>query len=331
MKKFALILVFALIFTGFISANAEALEIGYVTGNMGSEINVVAYEAFEEFAEEKGWDVRLADNQGDTTLFNENMINFVNVGVDAIVVFSGEDALIREGERVAREEGIPVFLADTENVGDTIVNVTSNNWAMGALLGSQIVDRLNLMEKDEYNVALIGMPDLYVHRQRFDMLKSVFESEENDNIEVVATEGVHSDNWENASYDIATTWITSYGDDIDAIIGTWDGIGWGISRAIADAGYSNDEIFTMSVDGVEETLNMIRNDEPFVGVVAQDFGAWVEVVGQAIEKVVINDEDPDEFIPDTRTIYVPHTWIDSSNVPEPGETVKFQPFNPFEN
>lgn len=323
MRKGMFILTLSLLFLlSGIGVQAEELEIGYVTGDMGSEINVYAHEAFESFANEKNWDVKTADCQGDRSKYNDHMRNHVSAGVDAIVVFSGEDKLIKEGAEAAEEEDIPVFLADTENVESTVVNVTSNNWEMGALLGSQVVDRLNSTKEsdDSYQVGIIGMPDLYVHRQREEMLKSIFESEENENIEIIGTQGVES---EDEAYDIATTWINKHGEDLDAIIGTWDGIGWEISRAIRDAGYTREDIFTMSIDGVEQTYNMMRNGEPFSGVIAQNFPGWMKVIGQSIERVVEDGEDPEEFIPETRTIYVPHKWISENNIPEEGEQPDF--------
>ena len=315
-----LVMVMAIGTTGI---QAEEIEVGYVTGNMGSDINAIAYEAFEKFANEKGWEVNLADCQGDVTKFSPNIRNFVNQDVDAIVVFSSEDKLIKGGAQAAKEAGIPIFLADTENTESTIVNVTSNNWAMGALLGSHIVDRANSMGSGKHKVALIGMPDLYVHRIRMEMVKSVIGSPEHPNVEVVATQAVNSSNWQTESYNIAQTWLSKYGNELDAIVGTWDGINWGIARAINDAGYTKEDMFSMSIDGVSKTINMIREGSPIVGVVAQDFGGWVETLGQAIDKAVVQGEDPESFVPESRTIYVPHKWIDSTNVPEEGEEINF--------
>jgi ABC-type sugar transport system substrate-binding protein len=239
---------------------AEEITIGYV-GNLAADSNVAAYGGMVDYAERMGWKVELIDLENDITKTSPSMINYVSMGVDAIVVCCSEAAIIEEGVAAATEAGIPVFLADTENIGATIVNGTTNCWAMGALLGSQVVDRIRSMHgKEGGNVAIIG---------------------------------------------------------------TWDGIGWGISRAILDSGMTKDNIFTMSIDGSDQTYDLIRRGDPFVGVIAQNFAGWSEVDGDAIQAIVVEGKDLAEVVPQSKTVYVPYKWIDITNVPAEGESVEF--------
>jgi len=179
------------------------------------------------------------------------------------------------------------------------------------------------MKPEGGNVALIGMPDLYVHRQRLQMMEAVFNSPENEDINILAVEACDVSNWPTLPYEIARNWITQYGDDLDAIIGTWDGIGWGISRAILDSGMTKDNIFTMSIDGSDQTYDLIRRGDPFVAVIAQNFAGWSEVVGDAIKATVVEGKDPATVIPVSRTVYFPYKWIYITNVPAKGESVDF--------
>ncbi len=305
---------------GVALAQNKPLTIGYVTMNMGGDSNVLAYQGFMEYANEKGWKVNLADCQGDSTKMSEYMLNFISQDVDAICVVCGEKSIIDMGVAAAEKAGIPVFLADTENIRSTIVNGTSNCWAMGAYLGSEMIDRIRATRSDDgpSYVAIIGMSDLYVHRQRQQMFEAIVASPENPDIELLATENVTVMNWQTASYDIAKAWIARYGDQLSAIVGTWDGISWGIARAIVDSGYTRDEIFTMSIDGSEQTYDMIRQGMPFVGVIAQDFGGWAKVMGNAIQAIVVEGKAAEDVVPMSRTVYVPYVWVDETNVPEPG-------------
>lgn len=317
---FSLLLVFLLTVAGF----AEGITVGFIASNMGADSNVAAYEGFKAYADKCGWQVNLIDARGDTTKYSKYIIDMANSGVDAIVVCCMEASLIEEGAAFAHEVGIPVFLEDTENTETTVLNATSNCWAMGAYLASQAVDRIRSIKgRTGGNVAIIGMPDLYVHRQREQMMEAVFNSPENPDINIVAKETVNLVNWPTESYNVAATLITKYGNDLDAIIGTWDGIGWGISRAISDAGFTKDDIFTISIDGSQQTYDLIRKGEPFIGVIAQDFAGWSEVVGDAIKMIVVEGKDPKDIVPPSRTIYLPYKWIDATNVPAEGETVQF--------
>lgn len=324
MKRASCTLIIVSLIIGILAITglAQEITIGYV-GNLAADSNVAAYGGMVEYAERMGWKVELIDLENDITKTSPSMINYVSMGVDAIVVCCSEAAIIEEGVAAATEAGIPVFLADTENIGGTIVNGTTNCWAMGALVGSQVVDRIRQIKPEGGNVAIIGMPDLYVHRQRQQMMEAVFNSPENQDINLVEIETCDVATWPTRPYEITRNWITKYGDDLDAIIGTWDGIGWGISRAILDSGMTKDNIFTMSIDGSEQTYDLIRRGDPFVAVIAQNFAGWSEVDGDAIQAIVVEGKDPAEVIPVSRTVYVPYVWIDSTNVPAPGETVEF--------
>lgn len=319
-----LLLIF-LIFVVFATVGfSKTLKIGYIASNMGADSNVAAYEGMMDYANREGWEVELLNCEGDISKWSPMITAFVSKGVDAIALCCSEKSLIEEGVAAATKAGIPVFLQDTENIGETIINGTSNCWAMGALLASQVVDRIRQMKPEGGNVAIIGMPDLYVHRQREEMMKAVFNSPENPDIKILAVEACSASDWPTRPYEITKSWITQYGDDLDAIIGTWDGIGWGVSRAILDSGMTKDNIFTMSIDGSDQTYDLIRRGDPFVGVIAQHFYGWSIVVGDAIKAVLVEGKDPAEVLPTSKTVYVPYKWIDATNVPEPGKGVEFE-------
>jgi len=333
MKKALIILLLAILlisvftFAGF----AKALKVGFVAANMGADSNVLAYQGMKDYCERMGWDLQLIDCEADITRYSSNIINLISNKVDAIVLTCGEKTLIEEGVVAAEKAGIPVFLSDTENIGSTIVNATSNCWAMGSFLASHAIDRMRALHPGEkYNVCIIGMPDLYVHRQRKQMMEAVFNSPENKDVNILAVESCTVANWSSVPYDIVKAWIAKYGDEIDCILGTWDGISWGISRAIADSGFTKDDMFTMSIDGSEQTYDLMRRGDPFVGVIAQNFAGWSEVDGDAIQAVVVEGKDPKDVVPPSRTVYVPYKWVDATNVPEKGEGIDFNYIGLFE-
>ncbi|RLC39433.1 MAG: hypothetical protein DRH33_02835 [Candidatus Nealsonbacteria bacterium] len=333
MKKGLIILLLVILlisiftFAGF----AKAIKVGFVAANMGADSNVLAYQGMKNYCERMGWDLQSIDCEGDITRYSSNIINLISNKVDAIVLTCGEKTLIEEGVVAAEKAGIPVFLSDTENIGNTIVNATSNCWAMGAFLASHAIDRMRALHPGEkYNVCIIGMPDLYVHRQRKQMMEAVFNSPENEDVNILAVESCTIANWSSVPYDIVKAWIAKYGDKIDCILGTWDGISWGISRAIADSGFTKDDMFTMSIDGSEQTYDLMRRGDPFVGVIAQNFAGWSEVDGDAIQAVVVEGKDPKDVVPPSRTVYVPYKWVDATNVPKKGEGIEFNYIGLFE-
>jgi ribose transport system substrate-binding protein len=306
-------------------AAGKPLKIGFVAIDMSADSISAAYKALKETADANGWTINLADCQGTVAKMSSNMINMVSWKADAIVVCGGEPSVIQEGVAAADKAKIPVFLQDTGNIGDTVVNATSNGWAMGAYLASQAMDRvrINHPNKKVKNILIMGNLDLFVHRQRIQMYKAVLESPEYKDIKIVGVEAINPTDWAGSSYDIARTYLTKYGKDLDAILCTWDGLSWGVSRAIQDAGYTKDDVFTMGIDGSAKSYDLIRKGDPLVAVVAQDFGGWSKATASAIKKILVEGKDPKAVIPASRTVFVPFKWVDSTNVPPPGQGVKF--------
>ena len=294
----------------------KELRIGYVSMMMAADSNARAYDAFEIAAEAKGWKVFLTDAAGDIVKVGDAVMNYVGQDVDAIVIVCAEISPIQDGLDAAQAANIPVFCMDTgtDEDGAVVANVTSNCWAMGAEVAAQMVNRLG----GKGNVCIIDMPTLYVHRYRADTARAVFESADNPDIHILAVESVTVANWESGSYEIMTNWLTKYGDEIDAVFGTWDGICWNVSKATADAGFGPDNVFAMSIDGTIQTYDMIRNGEPFVGVVAQSFGGWASKTAELIDDILVQGKSAESVVPPSRTIYIPHKWIDGTNVPPSG-------------
>jgi len=294
----------------------KELKIGYVTMMMAADSNSRAYDAFEKKAKEKSWKVFMTDAAGDIVKVSEGVMNYVSQGVDVVIISCAEITPIGEGLKAAKDAGIPVFSLDTgvDEDGAVVANVTSNGWAMGAEVAAQMVNHLN----GKGNVCIIDIPTLNVHRYRADTARAVFESSDNPDIKILAQDSVTVSNWESGSYEIMNAWITKYGNEIDAVFGTWDGIGWSVAKAAADSGFEKEDMFAMAIDGTRQTYDMIRSGKPFTGVVAQDFGGWALKTVELIDDIVVKGKSADEVVPTGRIIYVPHKWIDATNVPEQG-------------
>jgi ABC-type sugar transport system substrate-binding protein len=329
MKKriFSVLLVFLGLMGGSLFAQSNAIKVGFVAIDMSADSISTAYKAMKEFGDKNRWQINLADCQGSVSRMSSNIINMVSWRADAIVVCGGEASVIQEGVAAADRARIPVFLEDTNNIGSTVSNATSNGWAMGAYLASQAMDRLriNKPNKAVKNVLIMGNLDLFVHRQRIQMYRAVLESPEYRDIKVIAVEAINPTDWAGSSYDIARTYLTKFGRDLDAILTTWDGLSWGVSRAILDAGFNKDQCFTMGIDGSARSYDMIRRGEPLVGVVAQDFGGWSSITAAAIQRIVVNKVPASRVIPVSKTFFVPYKWVDETNVPASGQMVKFEP------
>jgi ABC-type sugar transport system substrate-binding protein len=304
---------------GPLFAQGKKLKIGFVAIDMSADSISMAYKGLKDHADKDGWSVNLADCQGSVAKMSSNIINMVSWKADAIVVCGGEASVIHEGVDAAEKSKIPVFLEDTGNIGATVVNATSNGWAMGAYLAGQAMDqmRINKPDKKVKNVLIIGNLDLFVHRQRIQMYQAVLNSPEYKDMKIVGIEAINPNDWAGSSYDIARTYLTKYGKDLDAILCTWDGLSWGVSRAILDAGYNKSQVFTMGIDGSPKSFDLIRKGDPLVAVVAQDFYGWSDAIYSMINKMLVEGKPASAVVPASKTIFVPFKWIDATNVPPP--------------
>lgn len=303
----------------------KALNIGYVTNSLAADSNARAYNAFEKVAKEKGWKVNLTDAQGNIVKMNEGIMNYVGMKVDAIIIACAEVEPLEGAYDAAKAAGIPVFSIDTglDKNGAILVNVTSSSYTMGAEVATQVVDRLH----GEGNVVIMQMPTIKPHRNRIEAAKGVFNSVDNQGINIIEEEALTAANWEKNSYDTMNTWLIKYGDKIDAVIASADPIAWRSTQAIIDSGFTKDDMFLMTIDGTEQAYDMIRDGAPLTGVCAQNFSGWADKTADIIDKILVQGKLPEEVIPSSKIVYVEYKWIDETNVPDKGHTSDEELFN----
>ncbi|MEX0627290.1 MAG: substrate-binding domain-containing protein, partial [Cucumibacter sp.] len=88
-------------------------------------------EAFQEVANEKGWEVNVIDTAGDVAAVISRIEDMVTQKVDAIVI-NVDPAQVTAGLQAAKDAGIPVFGMDAGSNPLLATNVTSNGYAMAA-------------------------------------------------------------------------------------------------------------------------------------------------------------------------------------------------------
>jgi ribose transport system substrate-binding protein len=264
-----------------------ALNVSWILSKATAQADRRALDGFQAFVKDKNlnWTVEVSDAKGSPA-----------TAADLL-----EDA---------KKANIPVFTIDAGWTPGVVVDITSNNFAMGAIINAYMVDRLGgqggvvaLKENSHHGVRKRG--------KEFDLVMS-----EAPGIKVLADHQIDVTNFYADSKNAMEDFITRFGDKIDAVFAGWDEPAMAAADAIKEAGLKN--TFVVGIDGNTAAMKYIREGGPFVATVAQDFEKMGSQTAQYILDVVVDKKDPDVVIP-VKEVYLPTCLITAQNVPADGE------------
>ncbi|MGM0420614.1 MAG: sugar ABC transporter substrate-binding protein [Bacillota bacterium] len=298
MRKIVIILfVLALMLTYTVSLQAEEREIAVLTPYLESVTTNTMIRSFEELAEAEGWDVRVIDTKGDFNELANRYDDVITQGVDAIIMGMGDPNQLRRQIESANQAGIPVFGGDAGYIAGMEVNVTSNNYVLGAQNTSYLVNRIGAGKIVKlYHSAHPG-----VH-QREVVFDAIIESR--DDIEVVAEHYVQVPGpIEDAQQAMQSILLAN--PDIDGVWAAWDEPAIGAELAIRQSG--RDDIVVVGIDGNSQAIEMIAEGSSIKATVKQDFAAMGEILIEQIKTYFAGEEIVDHIL------YAPSNLITEDN------------------
>jgi ABC-type sugar transport system substrate-binding protein len=298
------------------------IVLGYQMTEMEQESSHRIFNQVENEVEARGWKLIANTDADDVIKQRAGLENFINQGVDAIVIFNGvmeawEDLIIS-----AREKGIGFYSIDTGLSDGVIVNTTQQNGVVGAKMTYYGVDKLTA--KGGGNVLVLNMPEQLVYRQRAAAAKGLLETEWA-NIEMIGYEKFQSiiTAWKDA-FDITQNYLAKYDNDIQWIFAPFDGAGWSAAKAVVEAGLTREDCFITGIDGGSNCYAEIRKGSPFVATISQPFELYTHDVFEVINQIQIEGIAPGaegSMVPASRVIYGEGVVTDESNLPEPGTNI----------
>ena len=116
--------------------------VGYVTANMNATSQVRSLNAFVALGKEKGWRVLTADAKGSWPALADQIENYVQMGVDVIVVAMSDLPSIQPAIESANKAGIPVISIDSA-WPRAWRWTTTDNFVMGSKISSFMMDMLD--------------------------------------------------------------------------------------------------------------------------------------------------------------------------------------------
>ena len=236
-------------------------------------------ETFTAAADERGWSTNVVDTRGDFGQLASRMEDVTGAGVDAIVLASVDPAQIQDAVTAAAEAGIPVVAIDGAMAPGVAVNVTSDNFELGANLSEFLFDAMGGEGRivKLYHSAHPGV------RQRELALDDALA--ENPGIEVIAEHYVQVPGPIDDARVAMEAILNQHGDEIDAVWAAWDEPAIGAHLAL-DAMLPDAPVIVAGIDGNPQAVQLIEDCTQIAGTVRQDFETMARTAADALAGVL---------------------------------------------
>ena len=276
---------------------AEGLNIGATYYTLQTEFCMRMDNAAQKWAEENGVKYKSYDGNNDAATQLSQVETMIADGVDAIILNPQDADACSACVDAADEAGIPI-------IG---VNTMVNNDKLTAYVGSQDVSAgedimkymIDYMKKDAFNIVVIEGPmGQSAQLQRMEGIENVLK--DYPDIQILAK---NTANWSRSeAMTLMETWITTYGDDIDAVVSENDEMALGAREAIEA---QNMDIPCIGIDGITDAVAAVESGK----MIASDFQNAEGQITGALETAVkcVNNEDYE------KELWIPFEMITPDN------------------
>lgn len=276
---------------------AEGLNIGATYYTLQTEFCMRMDNAAQKWAEENGVKYKSYDGNNDAATQLSQVETMIADGVDAIILNPQDADACSACVDAADEAGIPI-------IG---VNTMVNNDKLTAYVGSQDVSAgedimkymIDYMKKDAFNIVVIEGPmGQSAQLQRMEGIENVLK--DYPDIQILAK---NTANWSRSeAMTLMETWITTYGDDIDAVVSEM--MKWHLAQEEAIEA-QNMDIPCIGIDGITDAVAAVESGK----MIASDFQNAEGQITGALETAVkcVNNEDYE------KELWIPFEMITPDN------------------
>jgi ABC-type sugar transport system substrate-binding protein len=210
----------------------------------------------QKICDENGWEFIMLAAEADMSLQAEHVTNLVLQDCDVIVLLAGDTAAAVTWAQEIYDANIPAIFvaADVNDEGKqyAYAYVGPDQYQFSAELAQYIVDKHGA-DAGLTVCSINAVPEQYDFVQRELGFKSVMDKT---NYNYIGPEYAYVDR--SLAVQIMENYISTYGDDIDVVVGFDDDITLGAVQAIEEAGLTG-KIEVYSITGQSEAFEAIRN------------------------------------------------------------------------
>lgn len=282
------------------AADTGKVKIGATYYSLQNEFTMRMDNAGKKFCEENGIEFLSYDGNYDTATQLSQVETMIADGCDAIILNPHDAVASAACVELANKAGIPVVGVNTMVQSDLLTSyVGSQDVSAGEDIMNYMIKYLN---KDAFNIVIIEGPmGQSAQLQRIEGIENVLKNYPN--IKELAR---NTANWSRSeAMTLMETWISTFGDEIDAVIAENDEMALGAREAIVAAGM---DIPCIGIDGITDAVAAIQSGN----MIASDFqNAEGQMIG-AIETAVkaIKGEQVEKFY------WIPFEMITPENAAE---------------
>lgn len=271
-----------------LTAPAWAQDVAVLTPYLSSVTTNEMVETFRADAEARGWSVNVVDTRGDMGMLASRIEDVTTAGVDAVVLASVDPAQVGDQVAAAAGAGIPVVAIDGALAEGVALNVTSDNFALGATLSDYLFDAMggtgNIVKF--YHSAHPGV------RQRELALDEALAA--NADITVIAEHYVQVPGPIDDARVAMEAIIARHGDEIDGVWAAWDEPAIGALLAL-DAMAPEAEVVIAGIDGNPQAVDLIGQCSLLEASVKQDFATMAAEAADGLAAILDGAAgEPDE-------------------------------------
>lgn len=261
------------------SEGPKKLRIGVSVYDMSSFITA-GKEGMDAYAEAEGIELLWNSANLDVNTQASQVDQYVNAGVDAIIVVPVQADSLQPQVASAKAAGIPLLAVNAElNSTDIAGNVQPDDVAAGEAQMQMMADAIG---GKGGIVVLQGPLGQSGELNRTKGIENVLAKYPD--IEVLAKDTA---NWKrDEAVNKVKNWISAFGARITGVVAENDDMGLGALQALKESGVT---LPVVGIDGIEDGLNAVKSGE-FIGTMLQN-GTVELAAGLAVAAAIANGED----------------------------------------
>ena len=304
MKKSVVLLVVLLALAIACAASADGFKVGYACNNFNDTFQTVIEKYAREYAEANGVEYVYADGHEDELKQQDQIKAMIEDGVDALVVVAVNPMGVEPIIDMAAEAGIPLVFVnrnpfsadDGSDIPDGVYYVGSNEIDAGMYQAQFVVDTVGADAECGY-VVLLGELSNTATPLRTEGNHKIF-----DELAGYKSLAEETANWQrDQGLAKVENWITTYGDQICAVMANNDEMALGAVEALEAAGMK-DKVVVAGVDFIDDAAVAIEEGRLDCSVKQDGKGQGEGAMGVAI--AVLNGEEVEKL---TSIPFVPVT------------------------
>lgn len=248
----------------------DKIKIGYSVSTLNNPAFVYLSDEVEKNAKEKGAEITVSDAQNDSAKQLDSIDDFIEQGVDAIIVNPVDSSAITPAVESANEAGIPVVAVDRSSDGGEVLSViVSDNVKGGEMAAEYLISVLGEGAK----IAVVeGIPGASATNER----GKGFETGAKDKLEIVASQAGDFDRGK--SLTVAENILQAH-PDVKGFFAQNDESALGVLEAVKAA--KRDDIVIIGFDGAELAIESIDKGE-LNATIGQRFDEMAKLSVQAV-------------------------------------------------